>query len=120
MRDRIVKTRYQHGDGWIERFVEFYLGQQRTCDAADGCTVTSLAAEIERPDNDTRSSYQNEIEDVVAAIADDLIGESDRRKIKRAWVFLAMLDNVFMSTVSHKRGSRESRSGSRIGYNRER
>ncbi len=91
LRVGIENVRAEHGKSWVEAFIAFYLGQKRTCDLADACTLPSLSTEIERSDFNIRVAYQAELQRVIEAIATGLSGGTDTDHTTRAWGLLSLL-----------------------------
>ena len=80
-----------HGDRWAEAFVDFYLGEKRTCELGESCAMQSLSPEVARSHRDVRDVYQAGMVKVVEQITKGLRegGLAERRK--RAWAFLSIL-----------------------------
>lgn len=76
------------GDGWLTQFIDFYMGDRRTCDLAESCALQSLTSEVARADVPTRSVYQAGFEDVLGVMTDGMMGDARRRN---AIALLAML-----------------------------
>ncbi|TPQ36607.1 TetR/AcrR family transcriptional regulator [Bradyrhizobium guangdongense] len=91
LRVGVETLRAEHGAKWIEAFVDFYLGQKRTCELGASCALQSLTSEVQRADAEIKSVFESEIEGVVAAVADGLPGRSRKEKRARAWALLSLL-----------------------------
>lgn len=91
LRAGIEKFQMTHGKGWIEPFVDFYLGEKRTCDLGESCAMQSLSTEVMRAAADVRAVYQNGMMKVADQIAKGLPSGSPTDKRKRAWAFLSVL-----------------------------
>ena len=76
---------------WIERFVDFYLGQKRTCELTESCALQSLTGEVARADVDTRDAYETELRAVIHAAAGGVAAPSEAARRKEAIVMLALL-----------------------------
>ena len=61
----------QPGD-WLKTFVGYYLGFKRTCDLGESCALPTLSADVMRADEGTRQAYTEELERLVAEIAEGL------------------------------------------------
>jgi len=46
LRRGIGQAREQMGGNWRGWFVDFYLGERRTCDLAESCALQSLSSEV--------------------------------------------------------------------------
>ena len=91
LRASIEKFRAEHGEGWVEAYVDFYLGPRRTCDLNESCTMQSLSSEVGRANEAIRSTYQAEIVKVVSAVAEGFSGGTTAERERRAWAFLLIL-----------------------------
>ncbi|HEY4041899.1 MAG TPA: TetR family transcriptional regulator [Rhodopila sp.] len=80
--------RRQHGRHWLEPFATFYLGSQHRADIPGGCAMPALSAEVERADETTRSTFQEELLKVATLAADGWSGQPGR---EAGWPILAML-----------------------------
>jgi TetR/AcrR family transcriptional regulator, transcriptional repressor for nem operon len=80
-----------HGAGWVEAYVDRYLGEKRTCDLAESCALQSLGSEVARSGSRIRSTFQRHIVEVAETAADGFEGGSRADRIDRAWAFLAIL-----------------------------
>ncbi|HEX2729999.1 MAG TPA: TetR/AcrR family transcriptional regulator [Polyangiaceae bacterium] len=76
---------------WIERFVDFYLGERRTCAAADTCALQSLTGEVARADLETRDAFETRFEAVIAAAAEGMPAADARSRRDQAIVLLTLL-----------------------------
>jgi AcrR family transcriptional regulator len=91
LRVGIETLRAEHGAGWIEVFVDFYLGERRVCELGSSCALQSLAPEVQRGDSEIKAVFEAEIEGVVKAVADGLPGRASKDKRARAWALLSIL-----------------------------
>jgi AcrR family transcriptional regulator len=91
LRDGIEAMRAAKGAGWREAFIEFYLGERRTCALADSCALQSLTAEVARGDDDVRAAYEAELREVITAAAAGLEGASEQDRRDEAVALLALL-----------------------------
>lgn len=80
-----------HGDDWAEAFVDFYLGEKRTCELGESCAMQSLSPEVARSDREIRAVYQAGMVKVVEQVARGLREGSLAERRKRAWAFLSIL-----------------------------
>jgi TetR/AcrR family transcriptional repressor of nem operon len=87
----IRRTRTQHDASWVEHFVDFYLGERRTCALTESCALQSLTAEVARADESTRQAYEEQLRAVIDAAADGLPSPSAKARRNEAIVLLAML-----------------------------
>ncbi len=91
LHDGIEAMREAKGAGWRQAFIDFYLGDRRTCALADSCALQSLTAEVARGDDDVRTAYEFELRGVIAAAADGLEGASEQDRRDEAIALLALL-----------------------------
>lgn len=90
LRRGIGQTREQMGSNWREWFIDFYLGDRRTCDLADSCALQSLSGEVARADDETRQAYETELGSIIEAVAAALEGKPKARR-EEATALLALL-----------------------------
>jgi AcrR family transcriptional regulator len=76
---------------WIASFVDFYLGEKRTCSMTESCALQSLTGEVARADTRTRETYEALLREVIAAAADGVPGTSAQARRREAIVMLALL-----------------------------
>jgi len=86
----IEQTREQLGSRWREGFINFYLGDRRTCDLAESCALQSLSSEVARADDETRQAYETQLCAIIEAVAAGLEGRPKARR-EEATALLAML-----------------------------
>ena len=91
LRAGIEALRTEHGAGWLEVFVDFYLGYKRVCDLGESCALQSLAPEVQRADSDIKAAFERHIGEVARAVADGLPGSNAGDRMSRAWALLAIL-----------------------------
>jgi TetR/AcrR family transcriptional repressor of nem operon len=91
LRVAIEALRAEHGAKWVGIFVDFYLGQKRTCDMGESCALQSLTPEVQRSDKKTKAAFEAQVSLVAHAIADGLPGTNAADRLRRAWALLAIL-----------------------------
>lgn len=84
----IPEFQQQNGFGWVEAFVEYYLGKPHQANLAGGCAMTTLSPEVVRASTETQHIFETKMQAVVLQITDGLDGEN---KIDRAWTMLSLL-----------------------------
>jgi len=67
LREGIAALRAHDGEGWRQAFVDFYLTERVTCDAAESCALQSLTGEVARAGADARAAYTLELRRVIEA-----------------------------------------------------
>jgi TetR/AcrR family transcriptional repressor of nem operon len=86
----IGQAREQMGTNWREWFIDFYMGERRTCDLAESCALQSLSSEVARADDETRQAYETELGSIIEAVAAGLEGKPKARR-EEATALLALL-----------------------------
>jgi TetR/AcrR family transcriptional repressor of nem operon len=110
LREGIESLRASEGDGWLEKFVDFYMSVRRTCDLGESCALQSLTPEVARADRDTKAAFEAELVKVVEAVAQGLPNGTLPARRKTAWAILSMLSGG----VSIARSAADPRTGSQI------
>ncbi len=87
----VERMREALGSGWREGFIDFYLGDRRTCDLAESCALQSLTGEVARADDAVRAEYERQFRRVIDAVAAGLEPDSDDDGRGRAIALLAIL-----------------------------
>ena len=77
--------------GWRQQFVDFYLGDRRTCDLAESCALQSLTGEVARADDEARAAYEAELQRVIASAAAGMSTGTDAQRRADAIALLALL-----------------------------
>lgn len=90
----VEQLQREHGDKWIEKFVDFYMGTKRTCELGEACAMQALTPEVMRADAHVRSVYEEEIKLVVEAIAKGLQHGSLSERRARSWALLCLLSGA--------------------------
>lgn len=90
LRRGVRQAREQMGGNWRGWFVDFYLGERRTCDLAESCALQSLSSEVARADDETRQAYETELCSIIEAMAAGLEGKPKARR-EEATALLALL-----------------------------
>jgi TetR/AcrR family transcriptional repressor of nem operon len=87
----IRNLRAQSESNWRERFVDFYLGEKRTCALTESCALQSLTGEVARADGETREAYEERLRGVIDAAAKGMHDASPKARRNEAIVMLALL-----------------------------
>lgn len=90
LRRGVGQAREQMGSNWRAWFIDFYLGERRTCDIAESCALQSLSSEVARADDETRQAYETELGSIIEAVAAGLEGKPTARR-EEATALLALL-----------------------------
>jgi len=80
--------------GWRQRFVDFYLGERRTCAPTETCALQSLTGEVARADDATRDAYEQALRSVIAATTRGMPGATPKERRREAIVMLALLSGA--------------------------
>ena len=80
----------QHGDQWVEAFVDFYLGHRRTCELGESCALQSLTPDVQRSDDEIKAVFETGISSVAGLVAQGLSG-TPRGRQDKAWALLSIL-----------------------------
>jgi TetR/AcrR family transcriptional regulator, transcriptional repressor for nem operon len=91
LKTTILALREENGSGWIEIYIDRYLGEKRLCDLGESCALQSLASEVGRSDQRIKTTFQERMLEVAKAAADGFEGGNAEEKLNRAMVFLAIL-----------------------------
>lgn len=78
----VLNLREIAGLRWSKRFIDFYLGERRTCELGDSCVLQSLSGDVARASDDTREAYEVELRKIIAAIAAGLDGSPKAQRAK--------------------------------------
>jgi TetR/AcrR family transcriptional regulator, transcriptional repressor for nem operon len=73
MDDLLGGIRYfqqQHGPAWWPAFVRFYLGEKRTCDLAQSCSLQTLTPELARADGEAKDVFREKLHAIAEAVVD--------------------------------------------------
>jgi AcrR family transcriptional regulator len=83
--------REQHGTSWLEHFVDFYLGERRTCDLGEACALQALSPEVVRGTDAVKTLFEGHMADVLKAVADGIAGRTAHERNDKAWALLSLL-----------------------------
>jgi len=110
LREGIEALQASAGEGWFEKFVDFYMNVRRTCDLGESCALQSLTPEVARADRPTKAAYEAELVRVVEAVAEGLPKGTLAARRKTAWAVLSVLSGG----VSIARSAADPRIGAQI------
>lgn len=80
--------------GWRHRFIDFYLGERRTCAPTETCALQSLSGEVARADDATRGAYEETLRAVIAAVTRGMPAGTSKERRRDAIVMLALLSGA--------------------------
>ena len=87
----VRSLRGQHGAKWLERFVDFYLSDRRTCELGEACALQALSPEVSRGADAVKALFEEHMLDVLKAVAEGLEGRTSQERLDKAWGLLSML-----------------------------
>lgn len=83
--------REEHGAKWLERFVDFYMGERRTCELGEACALQALSADVSRGTDEVKALFQHHMAEVLKAVADGIEGRTSGERNDKAWALLSLL-----------------------------
>ena len=92
----VIHWRETQGELWLSPFVEWYLSLQRRKDTAGGCALPGLTADVARAGKNVHKAYEEQLNKVVAVVADGLTHDDPQVRSERAWAILAALTGAVM------------------------
>jgi TetR/AcrR family transcriptional regulator, transcriptional repressor for nem operon len=87
----VAALRESLAERWRAAFVDFYLGERRTCQIGESCALQALATDVARSDNETREIFERELRRVVDLVADGLQSDDPTQRRQEAITLLALL-----------------------------
>ena len=91
LRNGIAAFQQQHGRGWRDPFVDFYLGDRMEVGLDEACGLPSFSPDVARADDATRAVYDDELTRLVEVL---VAGFRGAHASERAWAFLAVLSGA--------------------------
>lgn len=79
------------GKGWVEAFVDYYLGEAHLKDRECGCAMTTLSPEVVRADKSLHQLYDKKMNRIADLMANGLKGKTLEEKRAKAWSILSIL-----------------------------
>lgn len=79
---------------WRQHFIDFYLGERRTCAPTEACVLQSLSGEVARADDATRTAYEQTLRAVIVAATRGMSAATSKERRRDAIVMLAMLSGA--------------------------
>jgi AcrR family transcriptional regulator len=111
-----VRTfREQYGAKWLERFVDFYLSERRTCELGEACALQALSPEVSRGTDAVKILFEQHMLGVLKVVADGLEGRTSHERLDKAWALLSLLAGgvTLARAVAHPTQSKAIASGIR-------
>jgi TetR/AcrR family transcriptional repressor of nem operon len=86
----------KHGDGWLDEFIDYYLGAAHRKDTERVCAMASLTCEVIRFDGDVHGLYEAKMQRIATLIAEGLRtssadGTTMADGTTKAWMILSLL-----------------------------
>lgn len=94
--DGIYFWRESKGDKWVNPFIDWYLSVEKRHDICGGCALPGLSADIARAGKEVHIAYEEQLIDLVEAIADGFSAGTKAARKKTAWSFLSILSGGVM------------------------
>lgn len=91
LRGRVERMRAENPSGWRAAFIDYYVGDRRTVDIANSCTLQNLTGEVARADSEAKRVYGAELERLIAATADGFDEGTPAERRAKAIAMLAIL-----------------------------
>lgn len=91
LKEGIATLQSEHGENWVAPFVDFYLGERRTCDLGESCALQSLTGDVMRADAETRAAYEEALGKVVDQVTKGLVHLPPDMAHQRALALLSLL-----------------------------
>jgi len=83
----IAAIREKAGENWLPALVDFYFVDRMEVGLGEACVLTGLTADAMRADDETRQTYEADLQKLAAAIAEGMKGEA---ATERAWILLSL------------------------------
>ena len=97
----VKQTQEQLGKSWRKAFIDFYLGDRRTCDLADSCALQSLSSEVARAGDAAQQAYEAQLHEIVATVAAGLEGKPKARREESIALLALLIGGVTLSRAVH-------------------
>ena len=110
LRASVERRKAADGEGWIDRYIDFYLDERRTCDLAEGCALQTLTSEVGRGGPQARATFEAGMQSVVAEVAGGLTRMPEAEREARAWALMSLLSGA----VTVARGMADEASGRKV------
>lgn len=80
-----------HGEDWLPRFVDFYLGELVEVELPRACVLPTLTADVARADDATRDVYRSGMDAIIRRLSTGLPGANTQA---RASALIALLNGA--------------------------
>jgi TetR/AcrR family transcriptional repressor of nem operon len=75
----------------LEKFLTGYISAAHRLNAADGCVMPALSADVSRASAAVRRVYQRRMGELIAKMVKALAGGTQRQRRERAWSILSLM-----------------------------
>lgn len=89
--EAVPQFQKDNGEGWVQAFANYYLGEAHRNDLACGCAMAALTPEVIRSDRDVHKAYEKKMTLIAELVSNGLAGGSDKDRLARAWALLSVL-----------------------------
>ena len=104
LKDGVEQSRDRFGDRWRAEFIDFYLGDRRTCELSDSCALQSLSSEVARANDDAKIAYETELRSIIDTVADGLNGKAKARREEATALLALLVGGVTLARAVHDEG----------------
>jgi TetR/AcrR family transcriptional repressor of nem operon len=87
----IPQYQLEYGHDWVKAFADYYLGKSHVDNAAGGCAMAALTAEVVRAGPKVHTAFEGKMASIAELVAAGLAGKSDEDRRARAWAMLGIL-----------------------------
>lgn len=81
----------QNGSKWLNRFIDWYLSEERRQDICTGCALPGLSADVARAGQNVHLAYQDQLRALVDVIVAGLTGGTNAVRKKMVYTLLSLL-----------------------------
>lgn len=89
--ETLPKLQQEAGSGWVEAFVDYYIGRAHREDLECGCAMATLSPEVVRAGPEMHAAYEVKMKKIAQLVAYGLDGNSKEERVSRAWAMLGIL-----------------------------
>jgi len=89
--EALPKLQKEAGSGWVQVFVDYYIGRAHRENLACGCAMTTLSPEVVRAGPEMHAAYEAKMKKIAELVAYGLKGSSRDECRSRAWAMLGIL-----------------------------
>jgi TetR/AcrR family transcriptional repressor of nem operon len=86
----VIAYQKEYGQCWMEKFLDYYLGDTHCQNVAGGCIVPSLTGDISRGNQAVKASYEAHMAEVVEAMTEGL----PHMNTSSVWALVSLLSGA--------------------------